>query len=420
MSTPSKSRDHAALIDPYGIYGTRTAARLRNMRRRQRAQQIVLALIVLALIVIGIYSLRANRILSLKSNAAWSLLVAPSATPAWDPVYQNLLIPTRDGQIVATWPLSHPVRSRILLETDFPIHTAPIMDEKYFYSASENGVLYALNRQTGKRMWHYDSGTSISTQPQVLGNLVFGGNDAGWLFCLRAKNGELVWRRKLPSAIGNGLATVSHPTKLVLAPLTDGGAQRGGVWAFDANNGSIKWKFPGKGLTNAQQVTPPVTVDIDGKTRVFCANDTGALVNLNAANGKYGGSDDGWKVFFQHEKANAQLMLRQPPVLEPQTSPTRLYLVGSDDVVRCVDIYTGRLLWKWQSPAIVTANIQLAARQILVPCRGSVSYLLNANTGEMEARIKGNSNPFVSMLRIEQRIWAMDSQGTLLRFTLSN
>ncbi len=422
MSNPPKSRNHGvALIDPYGIYGTRTAARLRNMRRRRRAQQVILGLIVLVLIGFGIYSLRTHRIPTIKSNASWSLLVSPSATPAWDSEDQNLLIPTRDGQIVASWPFAHPAHSRILLETDFPIHGTPVLGEKYFYTGSENGALYAVDRETGKLIWQYNSGASISTQPQVLGNLIFCGNDDGWLFCLRTKNGKLVWKRKLPSAIGNGLATVSEPSKLVLAPLTDGAAQRGGVWALDANNGLVKWKFPAKGVTNAQQITPPVTADIDGKTRVFCANDTGALINLNAANGKYGGSDDGWKVYFQNEKDSAsRLLLRQPPLLEPQTSPTRLYLTGNDDVVRCVDIYNGRLLWKWQSPTIITGNVQLAEGQLLIPCRGSVSYLLNTNTGDVDATLAGSKFPFVSMLRVAQHVWAIDSNGTLSRFSLSN
>jgi outer membrane protein assembly factor BamB len=422
MSNPPKGRDPgAALIDPYGIYGTRTAHRLRNMRRRQRAQQIILALIVLGLIVIGIYSWRTHRIPSLKADVNWPLLISSSATPAWDSQYQDLLIPTRDGQIVATWPFARPVHSRILIETDFPIHGTPVLDEKYFYTGSENGVLYALDRETGKLIWQYNSGASISTQPQIMENLIFCGNDDGWLFCLRTKDGALVWKHKLPSAIGNGLATVGNPSKLVLAPLTDGAAQHGGVWALDANNGLIKWKFPSKGITNAQQITPPVTVDIDGKTRVFCANDTGALINLNAANGKYGDNDDGWKVYFPNQANPAsRLMFRQPPVLDPQTSPTRLYLVGNDDVVRCVDIYNGRLLWKWKSPTIIAGNVQLVKNKLLVPCRGAVSYLLNINTGEVDMTLSGTKSSFASMLCVNQQVWALDNNGTLARYTLSN
>ena len=421
MPNPPKARDHGvALIDPYGIYGTRTAARLRNMRRRRRAQQIILVVIVFALIAVGIYSLRTHRIPALRPTGSWPLLINSSATPTWDPQYQNLLIPTNDGQIIATWPLARPVHSRILIETDFPIHSSPVLDEKYFYTGSENGILYALDRASGKLAWQYDSGASITTQPQVLDHLIFDGNDDGWIFCVRANNGKLVWKRKLPSAIGNGLATVRNPTKLVLAPLTDGAAQRGGVWALDANNGTVKWKFPAKGITNAQQITPPVTIDIDGKTRVICANDTGALVNLNAANGKYGGADDGWKVYFQNQtNPAARLMFRQPPLLESQ-SPTHLYLAGNDDVVRCVDIYNGRLVWKWASPSIIGGNIQLAGGKLLVPCRGAVSYLLNLNTGEVETTLNETKSSFVSLLSANQQIWALDNRGTLARYTLSN
>ncbi|MEO6907094.1 MAG: PQQ-binding-like beta-propeller repeat protein [Abditibacteriaceae bacterium] len=416
------NRNHAgALLDPYGIYGTRTANRLRSMRRRRRAQQFILALIVLGLIVLGIYSWQTHRIPTLKASGKWSLFISPSATPAWDPQFQDLLIPTNDGQIVATWPLARPMHSRILLETDFPIRNTPVLDEKYFYTGSENGVLYALDRGTGKLIWQYNSGASISTQPQVLRNIIFCGNDEGWLFCLRTNNGKLVWKRKLPSAIGNGLAVVMNPSKLVLAPLADGAAQHGGVWAMDANNGLIKWKFPVRGITNAQQITPPVTVNINGNTRVFCANDTGTLINLNALNGKYGGNDDGWKVYFQNQaNPSSQLMLRQPPIFEQQPSPTRLYLVGNDDAVRCVDIYSGHELWEWHSPTMVRKNIQLVNGQLLVTCQGSVSYLLNNNTGEVDATLRGTHFSFASMISVDNHIWAIDNNGTMLRYPLSN
>jgi outer membrane protein assembly factor BamB len=417
-----KGRDHAAaLIDPYGIYGTRTAHRLRNMRRRQRAQQFILVLIILGIIALGIYSWRMHRIPALKPKGIWPLLISPSATPAWDAQYQTLLIPTKDGQVAAAWPMARPVRSQIWLETDFPLRGTPVLGEKYFYVGSENGTLYALERGSGKLIWQYHSGASITTQPQLSGNLIFCGNDGGWLAALRADSGELVWKRRLPAAIGDGLAVISQPSKVVLVPLTDGAAWRGGVWAFNANNGLIQWKFPANGAVNAQQITAPVAAVINGKTHVFCANDTGALINLNAASGKYDGGNDGWKIYLSAANAeNARLLLRRPPLPDNTLSPTRLYLAGNDDAVRCVDIYNGRLLWKWQAPAMIIGNPQLAQGQLLVPCRGMVSYLLNAANGQENARITGTRTPFAAMLNVDNSLWALDANGTLLRYQLSN
>jgi len=422
MPPSPKGHDrHAALLDPYGIYGTRTAHRLRNMRRRQRVQQVILGLILIALVALGIYTWQTHRVPSLAATASWPLTVSPTAPPVWDASHHTLLIPTEDGQIMAVWPQSHPLRTQIWLKTDFPIHVSPVLGQKYFYVGTENGTLYAIERGTGKMAWWYRSGASITTQPHLLGNLLFCGNDDGWLAALRAKDGSLVWRRKLPSPIGDGLATVTTPSKMVIAPLIGNAVHNGGLWALDVNNGMVKWKFPAASRANAQQVTPPVAALIDWQTRLFCANDTGALMNLQAATGTYNGKGGGWKIYFPSQRqANARLLLRLPPLIDASASRPRLFICGNDDVVRCVDVHSSRLLWKWQAPAQVLQLLRTADGRILPVCRGSVSYLLNADTGEVGARIRGTSSSFQTMLTRDTSIWALHQDGTLQHFSLSN
>jgi len=391
------------------------------MRRRQRAQQVILAFILIGLVALGIYTWQFHRVPSLAAQGIWPLGISPTASPAWDAPHHTLLVPTQDGQIVAVWPDSHPLRKQIWLETDFPIHTSPVLGKKYFYVGSENGTLYALERGTGKMAWWYRSGAAITTQPRLLGNLLFCGNDDGWLVALRAKDGSLVWRRKLPSAIGSGLATFTTPTKLVVAPLIGNAVHNGGVWALDVNNGIVKWKFPAASRANAQQATPPIAALIDWQTRVFCANDTGALINLQGSNGKYDGKEGGWKIYFPSQReATTRLLLRLPPVLDANSSKPHLFICGNDDVVRCVDVHSSRVLWKWQAPAQVLQLLRTSDGRILVTCRDTVSYLLNPDTGSINVRIKGNSSPFQTMLSIGASIWALHADGTLQYFSLSN
>jgi hypothetical protein len=64
--------------------------------------------------------------------------------------------------------------------------------------------------------------------------------------------------------------------------------------------------------------------------------------------------------------------------------------------------------------------VQLAKNKLLVPCRGAVSYLLNINTGEVDMTLAGTKSSFASMLCVNQQVWALDNNGTLARYTLSN
>lgn len=418
-STSNSSKSHQ-ILDPYGIYGTRTAHRMRNRQRRRRTQQFMLVLILIGLLALAIFSWRNHQTPTLTGSNSWALHLSPSAAPVWDDTYNVLLVPTRDGRLLAVWPMSQPARSKVWLKTDFPLRSKPVLGKKYFYVGSENGTLYALERGSGELAWQYHSGAPISTRPQLLGNLIFCGNDHGWVSALRAKSGELVWRRKLHSPIGNGMATTAEPRKMLLVPLVGDVARHGGVWAMDVNNGNVLWKFPTDSSVNAQQMTPPVMASLNHQMRVFCANDTGALLNLNAANGKYGDADGGWKIYLKHlQKRQSQLLLRQPPLIVVEGRRQRLYINGNDDAVRCLDARDGRLLWKWQAPASSTSPLQWCAGLLLVPVQGSASYLLNPQTGIVEAQLHSMKDPFVAMTVADDVIWALGAKGTLQRFEVS-
>ena len=47
---------------------------------------------------------------------------------------------------------------------------------------------------TAVQKWHYRAGGQIDSPPSILGDLVLFGSADGWLYCLRAGDGRLVWR----------------------------------------------------------------------------------------------------------------------------------------------------------------------------------------------------------------------------------
>lgn len=69
------------------------------------------------------------------------------------------------------------------------------------YVASKDAhTLHALDRRDGKRLWTYTAGGRIDSPPTADGDLVLFGSVDGRVHCLRAADGELVWRfRAAPS-----------------------------------------------------------------------------------------------------------------------------------------------------------------------------------------------------------------------------
>ncbi|NQU20449.1 MAG: PQQ-binding-like beta-propeller repeat protein, partial [Candidatus Nealsonbacteria bacterium] len=73
-------------------------------------------------------------------------------------------------------------------------------DGKVFVAAVDKHTVYALDSTNGKELWKYTAGGRVDTPPTIVSVqqaanslCVFGCRD-GWIYCLQASDGELVWR----------------------------------------------------------------------------------------------------------------------------------------------------------------------------------------------------------------------------------
>jgi len=69
-----------------------------------------------------------------------------------------------------------------------------VADGKAFVAAIDSHTLYALDSRSGKTDWTYTAGGRIDSAPTIYkATAVFGSAD-GWVYCLRASDGKLIWR----------------------------------------------------------------------------------------------------------------------------------------------------------------------------------------------------------------------------------
>ena len=69
-----------------------------------------------------------------------------------------------------------------------------IAENKVFVASVDTHTVHALDAGSGKTLWSYATGGRVDSPPTVYqGRALFGSAD-GWVYCLRAFNGELVWR----------------------------------------------------------------------------------------------------------------------------------------------------------------------------------------------------------------------------------
>jgi outer membrane protein assembly factor BamB len=79
--------------------------------------------------------------------------------------------------------------------------TAPVVAEgKVFVASVERHTVHALDAQTGRPAWIFTAGGRVNSPPTIYRRLCLFGSRDGWVYCLRAKDGVLVWRLRAAPA----------------------------------------------------------------------------------------------------------------------------------------------------------------------------------------------------------------------------
>lgn len=138
-----------------------------------------------------------------------------------------------------------------------PLSTTTSAAGLTFVSEVDKHTLHAFDSATGKEAWHFIAGGRMDSPPSYWqGRVYVGGND-GYVYCLRAKDGALVWKfQGAPVALSHGAWEMMesvwpvHGSVLVENGLVSFVAGHscfldGGLWFYrvDAKTGEMKVKM---------------------------------------------------------------------------------------------------------------------------------------------------------------------------------
>jgi outer membrane protein assembly factor BamB len=142
------------------------------------------------------------------------------------------------------------LRHRVIFDDAFQI--AAVGNVVYFGSSVDNKV-YALDAATGEERWSFFTGGPVRLAPTIWKNRVFIGSDDGFIYCLNAANGQLVWKKRGgpndEKLLGNGKMISRWPVRTGV--LVDEGIAYFGAGIFPhenvylcavrADNGELIW-----------------------------------------------------------------------------------------------------------------------------------------------------------------------------------
>jgi hypothetical protein len=77
-----------------------------------------------------------------------------------------------------------------------PLSPPVIADGKLFVASIDQHRIAALDAVSGAAKWSFTAGGRIDTPPTIYRALVLFGSADGWVYCLRAEDGRLAWRRR--------------------------------------------------------------------------------------------------------------------------------------------------------------------------------------------------------------------------------
>lgn len=120
----------------------------------------------------------------------------------------------------------------------FDLAFQPVADaERVYFGSSADNKVYALDAATGQQKWAFFTGAPVRFAPALWKDRLFVVSDDGHLYCLRAVDGELLWKhRPGPGGrmiLGNGRLISKWPARGGPAILDDIVYFGAGIWPSD-------------------------------------------------------------------------------------------------------------------------------------------------------------------------------------------
>jgi outer membrane protein assembly factor BamB/predicted phosphodiesterase len=213
------------------------------------------------------------------------------------------------------------VKPKWVFASDANVISTPAVANNLVIFGNQNGVVTALQQQTGKKKWTYKTNGAIFSSPAVSAGRVVLGSGDGYIYCLNALTGQPVWKVKTNASV-LGSPVIVKDTVFI------GGSDHSFL-ALDLKNGAAYWRFSG---LQGPVVSTPL---IYGNNVIFGAWDKN-LYAVNRSNGQLAWQwDPGFSVINY-----------SPAACIPVAHDSVVYVVCPNRTLYAIDAVTGATLWQ--------------------------------------------------------------------------
>jgi len=127
----------------------------------------------------------------LEKGTAYGDVAIPGSSQSQDwPTYRH--DPMRSGSTKNT--VTVELGEEWKVDIEGRLSSIVVAEDKLLVASIDTHTVYALNANSGKKLWSYSAGGRVDSPPTIYKGMALFGSADGWVYCLRLSDGELVWR----------------------------------------------------------------------------------------------------------------------------------------------------------------------------------------------------------------------------------
>ncbi len=277
--------------------------------------------------------------------------------------------------------------------------TAAVVDGTVYVGALD-GLLYAINAQTGEKRWTYQTDGGIKASPSVDNGVVYFGDGEGVFHAVDISSQQMKWQFRTQGEI---ISSANFAGDHVLF-----GSYDGLLYCLDRKNGELVWKFETEGYVHGTPGIWTQSADESGDAQDF-AIVTGCDSYLRVLN-----IEDG----TQTQQVNLGAYVGASPAI----SENHVYCGTYGSEILGVNLETGEIAWRYRHPKRrfpFFASAALTEDAVIIGGRDKMVHALSPETGEPLWNYTAKSRIESSAVVVGRRVFVGTTRGVLIALNIS-
>lgn len=240
----------------------------------------------------------------------------------------------------------------------------PVVDGRVF-AADADGDVTAVDAQSGRVYWQFNTHSSITSGPTVANGLVVVGTNDAQVIALNEISGTQIWRIKIPNAL---LAAPQISGGRVIVRTVDGK-----LCALSAQNGQLLWTY--------DHGSPSLILRVNSVPQV-----SGNIVVAGFADGKMGAYtlDRGkllWEQTIAYPQGAGQANQMVDVAADPVIAGNVIFVATYQGKIAALSLSTGNILW--QQNISTYTGLVLGPRFLFVTDAQGTVWAFDRRTGRV-------------------------------------